>query len=73
MVKTSFTEKTYVVGTHWNWLIPFQCVPTTFVTENKEENNLETYVFQVSCPLSLPLLRVSIKIPGTLYLNTSKF
>ena len=51
MVKNSFIEKTYVVGTHWQ----FQCAPTTYVTENKEENYLEIYIFQVSCPLSLPL------------------
>ena len=36
----------------------FQCVPTTYVTENKEENYLEIYIFQVSCPLSLPLLNI---------------
>ena len=52
----------------------FQCVPTAYVTENKEENYLEIYIFQVSCPLSLPLLTsfkhpklpISIKIPVTL-------
>ena len=32
--------------------IQFQCVPTTYVTENEEESNLEIYIFQVSCPLS---------------------
>ena len=37
----------------------FQCVPTTYVTENKEENYSEIYIFQVSCPLSLPLLNIS--------------
>ena len=47
MVKKSFIKKTYVVGTH--------CVPTTYVTENIEENYLEIYIFEVSCPLSLPL------------------
>ena len=40
------------------------------VTENNEENYLEIYNFQVSCPLSLPLfnikLSISIKIPVTL-------
>ena len=36
----------------------FQCVPTTYVSENKEENYLEIYVFQVSYPLSLPLLDI---------------
>ena len=25
----------------------FQCVPTTYVTENKEESYLEIYIFQV--------------------------
>ena len=34
MVKNSFIEKTYVVGRQ------FECVPTTYVTENKEENYL---------------------------------
>ena len=33
----------------------FQCVPTTYVTENKEQNYLKIYIFQVSYPLSLPL------------------
>ena len=33
----------------------FPCVPTTYVTENKE-NHLEIYTYQVSCPLSLRLL-----------------
>ena len=32
----------------------FQCVPTTYDTENKEE----IYIFQVSCPLSLPLFNI---------------
>ena len=74
MVKNSFIEKTYVVGTQWNCLIvptiyvfsinefftirQFQCVPSTYVTENKEENYLEIYIFQVSCPLSLHLLNI---------------
>ena len=40
MVKNSFIEKTYVVGTHWI-MRQFQCVPTTYVTENKEKNYLE--------------------------------
>ena len=46
MVKNSFIEKTYVVGTNWN-----------YVTKNKEENSLEIYTFQVSCPF-LPLLNI---------------
>ena len=57
MLKNSFIEKIYVVGTHWNKR-QFRCVPTTHVTENKEENYLESYIFQVSCPLSLPLLNI---------------
>ena len=67
VVKNSFIEKTYVVGTHRNCLI--KAIPictTTYVTENKEENYLEIYIFQVSCPLSLPLLPIGIKIPVTL-------
>ena len=44
----------------------FQCAPTTYVTENKEENYLEVYIFQVSCPLSLPKLPICIKILVTL-------
>ena len=43
--------------------------PTTYVAENEEENYLEIYIFQVSCPLSLPLLYISIKIPVTLLQN----
>ena len=58
MVKNSFIEKTYAVGTHWNCLIEYLCVPTIYVTESKEENYLEIYIFQVSCPLSLPLLNI---------------
>ena len=53
-MKNSFIEKTYVVGSHWNIASErqFQCVPTTYETENREENYLEIYIFQVSCPLS---------------------
>ena len=50
MVKNSFIEKTYVVGTHWNCLIKHMLLKI------REENYLEIYIFQVSCPLSLPLL-----------------
>ena len=46
MVKNTFNiEMTYVV-------------PATYVTENKEDNYLEIYIFQVSCLLSLPLLNI---------------
>ena len=43
----------------------FQCVPTAYVTENKE-NYLEIYTCQVSCQLSLPLLLISIKMHVTI-------
>ena len=36
----------------------FQCVPTTYVTENKEENYLDIYTYQVSCSLSLRFLNI---------------
>ena len=39
MLKNSFIENTYVVGTHWNCLI--EAIPmctSPYVTENKEEN-----------------------------------
>ena len=58
MVKNSFIEKTYVVGTHWNCLI--EAIPMctynikNYVTGNKD-NYLDIYTCQVSCPLSLPL------------------
>ena len=50
------------------YTLEFQCVPTTYVTENKEGNYLEIYIFQVSCSLSLPLLNIPncIKIRVTL-------
>ena len=61
MVKNSVIEKTNDVVTH---------CPTTYVTENKEENHLEIYIFKVSCALSTsfkhPKLPISIKIPVTL-------
>ena len=59
MMKNSFIEKTCVVGTHGNCLI--EAIPMCtykYVTENKEENYLEIYIFQVSCPLTLPLLNI---------------
>ena len=49
MVKNSSFDKTCAVGTHWNCLI--ETIPmlhTTYATENKEENYLEIYIFQVS-------------------------
>ena len=50
MVKNSFIEKTYVVGTHWNGLI--EVIPTytyNILLQIKEENYLEIYIFQVAC------------------------
>ena len=32
---------------------------TKYVSEIKEENYLEIYIFQVSCPASLPLLNIT--------------
>ena len=59
MVKNTFIEMTYVVGIHWHCLIEaIQCVPTIYVTENKEENYLGIYFFQVSFSLSLPLSNI---------------
>ena len=58
MVKNSFIEKTYVVGT--------DCVPTTYVTENKKENHLEIYIFQVSRPLYIAPLNIPNYQPVTL-------
>ena len=71
MGKNSFIEKTYLELPR-RALRQFQCVPTAYegcsrntwkslittVTENMEENCLEIYIFQVLCPLSLPLLNI---------------
>ena len=67
MVKSAIIDNTYVVGTQRQ----FQCVPSTYVTENKVENYLEFYIFQVSCPLTLTSFKhsklpIRIKIPVTL-------
>ena len=56
LVKNSFIEKTYVVGTIN--LIGNSNVYLQHVIENKEENYLKIYIFQVSCPLPLPLLNI---------------
>ena len=64
MVKNSFIEKNLCCGYtlelphRGNSMSQFQCVPTTYVTENKEENYLKIYIFQVLCPLSLPILNI---------------
>ena len=38
----------------------------SYATENEEENYLEFYIFQVSCPLSHSKLPISIKMSVTL-------
>ena len=66
MVKNSSIEKTYVVGTHRNCSYrQFQCVCTTYVTENKEENykSIMSIVFTSFKHLKLS---ICIKIPVTL-------
>ena len=40
-----------------------ECVPSTYVIENKEENYLEIYIFQVLTSFKHPKLPISIKIP----------
>ena len=61
MVKNSFIDKTY-----WQ----FQCVPTTYVTENKEENYFEKHfpsTMSIVCTsFKHPKLPISIKITATL-------
>ena len=87
MLKNSFIEKTYVVATHRNCLYgiasmrQFQCVPTTYVTENKESSyfKLEIYILPVSGPLSCltsfkhPKVPISFKIYYKLFSYISKF
>ena len=53
MVRNSFIEKTFCkVHIEVASMRQFHCVPATYITENKEDNYLEIYIFQVSCPLS---------------------
>ena len=68
MVKNSYIEKTYCllkVHTGIASKRQFQCVPTTYITENKEENNLEMYIFQVSSPLSNKYPKLPIRIKNS--------
>ena len=51
MVKNSYIEKTYVVGTQHTSMI-------SYPTENKE-TYFEVYTYQVSCPLALAFLNSS--------------
>ena len=46
MVNNSFIEKDICC------MYTLEFEPTAYVTEYKEENYLEIYIFQVSCPLS---------------------
>ena len=72
MVKNSFSEKTYIVGTYWNCLI--EAIPmctSTYVTENKEENYFGNLHFPsimsiVFTSFKHPKLLISIKIPVNL-------
>ena len=43
----------------------FQLVPTTYDTE-KKGNHFEINAYQVSCPLSVPLYNMSVKISVTI-------
>ena len=60
MVKNSFIEKTLCcrytleLAHRGNSNVYLQ----HYFNKNKEENYLEIYVFQVSCPLSLPLFNI---------------
>ena len=70
MVKNSFIEKTYVVGTHWNCLIEaIQCVPTTYVTVKRKKTiwKFTYFKYHVHCLYLFkhPKLPISIKIPVT--------
>ena len=47
----------------------FQCLPTTYVTENKEENYLEMYMSIVFSSFKHPILPISIKTANCLYLH----
>ena len=44
----------------------FQRVPTTYYTE-KQGNHFEINAYQVSCPLSVPLYNMSVKISVTIW------
>ena len=44
----------------------FQCVPTTYVSENKEENYLSSSMSIVLTSFKHPKLPISIQIPVTL-------
>ena len=70
MVKHLITGKTHIEGTHWNCLYrQFLCVPTIYVTENKETSfkytfKLITMFIIFACFKHLKLL-ISYRIPVT--------
>ena len=72
MMKNSFIEKTYVVGTHWDCLreaIPLCNYSINYVTENKKAIYKFTFSkYHVHCLISFkyPKLPISIKTPVTL-------
>ena len=50
--------KTYIVDTHWKCFYEaIPCVPTIYVTENKETSF--KFTFKLPCSLSLPILNIS--------------
>ena len=71
MVKNSFIEKTYVVGTvsHWNCLIDAIPIPTTYVTEIIGNLHFPSIMSIVLTSFKYPELPISIKIPVTLLLH----
>ena len=72
MVKNSFIEKTYVVGTHWNCLIeaiPFVYMQHMLLKIRKKtilEFTFLSIMFIVFISFKHPKLPISIKIPVTL-------
>ena len=64
------TGKTHIADTHWNYLYrQFQCVPTIYVTENKETSFKFTFqpitMFIVFAYFKHLKLLISIRIPVT--------
>ena len=70
LVKNSFIEKTYVVGTHWNCLveaIPMWIYNICYWKQGKLFGNLLPSIMSIdSASFKQPKLPISIKIPVTL-------
>ena len=69
MVKNSFIEKTFVVGTHWNCLyeaIPMYTYNMLLKIRKKKNGNFPSVMSIVFTPFKHPKLLISIKIPVTL-------